>query len=151
MIRGLVVAEKTDEHRDLLREAGEQALGADAELVLLQVVTRTEYEADSETLALIGSVENVSYDSQTVLNAAANDLQEMANDTLPEAVDVEAIAVASDDDEVAGTVLDVAADRDCDHVFMLGRHRSPTGKALFGDVAQEVVLGFDGYVTLNTS
>lgn len=150
MERGLVVAERTDAHRDLLREAGEHANGANAELVVLRVMTEAEYEADAETLASIGSVENVSYDSRAVLDAAANDLQEMARDVLPETIAVETVAKATDEDDIATAVLDTAADHDCDHVFVLGRHRSPAGKALFGDVAQRIVLDFDGYVTLHT-
>ncbi|EMA52597.1 MULTISPECIES: universal stress protein [Halococcus] len=150
MERGLVVAERTDEHRALLREAGEHANGANAELVLLRLMTEAEYETDAETLASIGSVENVSYDSRAVLDAAANDLQEMARDVLPENVGVDIVAKATDEDDIATAVLDTVADHDCDHVFVLGRHRSPAGKALFGDVAQRIVLDFDGYVTLNT-
>ncbi|WP_049899447.1 universal stress protein [Halococcus agarilyticus] len=149
MERGLVVAERTDAHRDLLREAGEHASGADAELVLLRVMTEAEYEADAETLASIGSVENVSYDSRAVLDAAANDLREMGREVLPTGIDVETVARATDEDDIDTAVLDTAADRDCDHVFVLGRRRSPAGKALFGDVAQRIVLDFDGYVTLS--
>jgi nucleotide-binding universal stress UspA family protein len=45
-------------------------------------------------------------------------------------------------------VLQVARRKDCDHVFLSGGKRSPAGKALFGDFAQSVLLGFDGYVTV---
>ncbi|MFC6725558.1 universal stress protein, partial [Halobium palmae] len=65
--------------------------------------------------------------------------------------DVELSVVARTTDDVAETVLEVAQERGCDHAFLLGKRRSPTGKALFGDVAQQVVLNFDGYVTLSTS
>ncbi|ELZ06028.1 universal stress protein [Natrialba asiatica] len=41
----------------------------------------------------------------------------------------------------------VAAEYDCKHVFIAGDKRSPTGKALFGDEAQSVLLHFDGPVT----
>jgi hypothetical protein len=35
-------------------------------------------------------------------------------------------------------------------VFLAGRKRSPTGKALFGDQTQAVILDFDGAVTVIT-
>jgi nucleotide-binding universal stress UspA family protein len=45
-------------------------------------------------------------------------------------------------------VLAEARHRGCDHVFVTGRKRSPAGKAIFGDVAQRIVLEFDGAVTV---
>jgi len=36
-------------------------------------------------------------------------------------------------------------------VFVRGRRRSPTGKAVFGDTAQAVILNFDGFVTVATA
>lgn len=143
--------ERSDAHQELLEEAAEHASGADANLVLLTLITKDQFDADAETLASIGSIEDVSYDSDTVLDATANDIQEFADETVSDDVEFEAIARAVDDDERADAVLNVAGARDCDHVFVLGRRRSPTGKALFGDVAQQVALNFDGYVTLATN
>lgn len=151
MDRGLVVMDETDAHRELLAEAGEHARGADADLVVLTVMTEEEYEDDTETLASIGSIEGTSYDSNAVLDAAADGLRDLASDVLPEGVGVTAVAKATDEDDRATTVIDTATDRDCDHVFVLGQRRSPTGKAIFGDVAQRIVLNFEGYVTLKTS
>ncbi|GAB7018943.1 universal stress protein [Halostagnicola bangensis] len=48
-------------------------------------------------------------------------------------------------------VLEIAAERECDHIFVSGKGRSPAGKAIFGDVAQSVILEFDGPVTVLTS
>lgn len=39
-------------------------------------------------------------------------------------------------------------DYNCDHVFAIGNYRSPTGKAVFGDTAQRLILSFPGYVTV---
>ena len=47
-------------------------------------------------------------------------------------------------------ILNAANEFDCDHVFLAGRKRSPTGKALFGDRTQSVILDFDGAVTVVT-
>lgn len=47
-------------------------------------------------------------------------------------------------------VVETAERNGCDHVFVTGVQRSPTGKALFGDFAQSVILNFDGYTTILT-
>jgi nucleotide-binding universal stress UspA family protein len=148
MQRGLVLVEESDDHRDLLREAMEHAVGADADLVLLTTVSGDALEAGAQALESIGRHEGTSYDADTVLDGAVADVRSYFDDVVVESVDVTVVARATDDP--AGAVLEVAADRGCDHVFAFGDRRSPTGKALFGDVAQQVALNFDGYVTLAT-
>ncbi|WP_435361787.1 universal stress protein [Haloarchaeobius sp. DFWS5] len=148
MERGLVLVDTTDEHRALVREAVEHAVGANASLVLLTTMSEAEFEEDAETLESIGEIEHTTYTSGSVLDGAVNDVREFVADDIPDGVEVTIVARATD--EIADSVVDLAAERDCDHVFVLGRRRSPTGKALFGDVAQQVALNFDGYVTLAT-
>ncbi|WP_435345919.1 universal stress protein [Haloarchaeobius sp. HRN-SO-5] len=148
MQRGLVLVEESADHRELLVEAFEHAVGAQASLVLLTTMTEDQFEADAETLESIGRVENTNYASDSVLDGAVADVTSFVEDDVPDAVDVTVVARATDDP--AAALLDVAEERDCDHVFLFGEHRSPTGKALFGDVAQRVALNFDGYVTLAT-
>ncbi|WP_049971144.1 universal stress protein [Haladaptatus cibarius] len=43
----------------------------------------------------------------------------------------------------ADVILDIAAEQDVDCVCVGGRRRSPAGKALFGSVAQSVILNAD--------
>lgn len=45
--------------------------------------------------------------------------------------------------------LNAAEAHNCDHIFIAGRRRSPTGKAIFGDWVQRVLLNFDGLVTVS--
>lgn len=45
--------------------------------------------------------------------------------------------------ETAMAILDTAARRDADCLCVAGRKRSPTGKALFGSVTQDVIMGTD--------
>ncbi|ELY63181.1 UspA domain-containing protein [Natrinema versiforme JCM 10478] len=55
---------------------------------------------------------------------------------------------------LVGTIPDdiirVAEEENCEHIFISGKERSPAGKAVFGDVAQSVILQFDGPVTVTT-
>ncbi len=148
MKRGLVLIDRTEQHRKLLTEAVEHARGAEAGLVLLTTMTKEQFEDDAETLESIGRVEKKNYASNSVLDGAVNDIQTFAEESGADDIDLTVVARATDD--VADTVVEVATERDCDHVFLLGKRRSPTGKALFGDVAQQVALNFDGYVTLAT-
>lgn len=43
----------------------------------------------------------------------------------------------------ADTLLDVAAEHDVDLILIGGKRRSPAGKALFGSVAQSIILNAD--------
>lgn len=49
------------------------------------------------------------------------------------------------------TILRTADEFDVDHLFIHGKQRSPTGKAVFGNLAQAIILEFDGPVTVTTS
>ena len=152
MDRGLVSLRDTDTHRDLLAEAASFAAGTDAELVALWHLDADEYDEDLRTLEAVGRVENVEYDHSTILEGASADARSLVESTIGDAdVDVQVtVAVGSADDQ-ADQVLKTAAERDCDHVFIVGKSRSPTGKAVFGDFAQQVILGFNGYTTTTTS
>jgi nucleotide-binding universal stress UspA family protein len=148
MKRGLVLVEESDDHRALLAEAVEHAVGAGAAHVLLRTMSEASFEADAETLESIGRVEDTNYGTDSVLDGAVADVRSYFGDAIPGSVAVTVVVRATDDP--AETMLSVANERDCDHAFLLGKNRSPTGKALFGDVAQQVVLRFDGHVTLAT-
>ncbi|MCO8246673.1 MULTISPECIES: universal stress protein [unclassified Haladaptatus] len=149
MERGVVAIDTTDTHRDLLREAGTYAAASDAELVVLAFLDESEYEADVETLESVGEVENVNYDTGAVTEAAANEATEFAAEVLDGMdVDFRTVVAVVDDKERGTRVIEAGEKYDCDHAFVVGKSRSPTGKALFGDFAQRVVLNFDGYVTL---
>lgn len=152
MDRALVVLEESEAHRDLLREAGELAAGVDAELVLLSTITTAEFEEGVETIETIADMENTGYSGNAPLDAAENVAQSFANDELDDIeVNYTPVGTVHEEGEEAHEILSVAEDRDCDYVFLVGRRRSPTGKALFGDIAQAVLLRFDGPTTITTN
>ncbi|WP_224271010.1 universal stress protein [Haloprofundus salinisoli] len=148
MDRALVVVDSTDTSENLLSEAGTLAAGVDAELVVLSLLTDEELERDLEQLAAIDSVEKTGYGTATVLEAAKNGVKTTVEECLSD-IGVRCEVIASlDKDRRAATIVSVADEYDCDHVFIAGKKRSPTGKAVFGDATQGVILNFDGHVTV---
>jgi nucleotide-binding universal stress UspA family protein len=147
MDRALAVVEADETTKDLVREAGELAAGVDAELVLLHVTDEDEYEKRRGDLERIPEI-----DTQYSLGQAEQGARQFAEDIGREVladvdVDYEAVGRIGDEDE---EVLGAAAAEGCDHVFITGQKRSPTGKAVFGDVTQSVILDFEGAVTVVT-
>lgn len=55
---------------------------------------------------------------------------------------------ARESDSKARNILDVGIDADADRLYLYGRRRSPTGKAVFGSVVQEIVLDAHVPVTI---
>lgn len=152
MERVLVVIDDTDTYRDVLEEAASVAGRAGAELVLFSWVTPSEFEADIEALEAAEQVEGARYSDQSPADIVGNFVSEFVADVLGEdAPDYELAAAVTEDDERADEILAAAERHDCDHIYIAGRRRSPTGKVLFGDVAQQVILNFDGYVTITTN
>ena len=148
MERALVVLDDGDSESPLLREAGELAAGVDAELVLLALLSTEDVESDLETLEAIANVEHTEYSEGTVRKSAAKAADSLAKDVF-EGLDVNHTSVVSvSDDNRSAAILETANEYDCDHVFISGRKRSPTGKAVFGDTTQDVLLTFDGPVTV---
>jgi nucleotide-binding universal stress UspA family protein len=145
MNRALVVVTDSTHNDRILREAGELAASNGAELVLLSVTPTEEYEDTHDAVASIGSSDLV-YTIEQAEESAVRDIERTAA-TAFEGLDVDYHTKAVFGREV-DSILDVADAYDCDHLFIAGRRRSPTGKALFGDLTQQVLLSFDGPVTV---
>ena len=151
MKRGLVSLRETETHHELLAEAAEWAAGADGELVVLWHLDETEYDADLDTLESVERVEHATYDHSAIIEGAGADATTFAESVLAETdVDPQITVVVDSETTRAQHVLETAVEYECDHVFIVGSSRSPTGKAVFGDFAQRVILNFDGYTTLVT-
>lgn len=150
MERGILPVEDTEPHRELLVEAAEQAAARDATLLAVRFLDDDEYDERLDTLESVGRVENVEYDTEAVLDGVATDTKALIREVYDDAgldVETEVFVAVADEDDRATKVVETAAERGCDHAFVVGAGRSPTGKALFGDTAQRVILEFDGFVT----
>ncbi|EJN59383.1 Nucleotide-binding universal stress protein, UspA family [Halogranum rubrum] len=145
MNRALVVVTDSTRSKQILREAGELAASNDAELVLLSVAPTESYEDTHDAVASIGSSDLV-YTIEQAEESAVRNIERTASEAF-DGLDVDYHTKAVFGREV-DSILDVAEAYDCDHLFIAGRRRSPTGKALFGDLTQQVLLTFDGPVTV---
>lgn len=147
MERALVVVEPTEGTKGLLAEAGALANGVGAKLVALHVTTEAEYDQDRKAMAEVSAMEGGTYDVSQARDGARQFAEELCREVLGDGIQYEAVGAVG---KKADRVLRVAEERKCDHVFVAGRRRSPSGKAIFGDTAQQVILNFDGPVTVVT-
>lgn len=142
MDRALVVVEPTERGRELIKLAGEIAKGTGAELVLVRIVDEDAYEGDVQRKAESSLSDVSSVDELT--NEATAVARELGEELLPEGITYSAEALFGN---LPDDLLEHAEERGYDHVFITGERRSPTGKVLFGDTTQAVLLNFDGPVT----
>lgn len=148
MTNALIVIEDTDRDRNLLKRARSFAVGDGSDLVVVALATPDEYEEIAATLDAIGRAEHTTYDEDAIMEGVSGDVDDVASDVLGDAVEYELRTVIAETDDQAEKIMAVAEQTGCDHVFLPGFRRSPTGKAIFGDRTQQVVLNFDGYVTV---
>jgi nucleotide-binding universal stress UspA family protein len=147
MEHALAVVEGDEAAKDIVREAGELAAATGADLVLVHVTDEGEYDRQREQMESVTTRET-QYSVGQALEGARKFADDVGAAVLGDLdVSYEAVGRLGEKGE---EVLSVAADRDVDHIFIAGQKRSPTGKAVFGDVTQEVILDFDGAVTVVT-
>ena len=148
MDRLLAILDHREESLALIEEMAELADGVGAEVFVLSLLTKDEFEEQAEVTGAVRSVEG----SQGGVMSGSDAAKSIGERTLAEnipGVEVDrVIGEVADDDDRVDIVLERADDHDVDHIALVGRRRSPTGKAIFGDVAQGVILNFDGYVTI---
>lgn len=147
MDHALAVVGPTNTAKSLVREAGELAAGVDAALTLIHITSEAEYDDQREQLADVAGSDST-YSVGQAVEGARSYASDIGREVL-DGIDVEYDAIGSVGDR-AETILTEANRRDCDHIFLAGRKRSPTGKALFGDDTQRVILDASMPVTVIT-
>jgi nucleotide-binding universal stress UspA family protein len=149
MDKALVVA-RSDEDRPLIHESALLADGVGADLVVLYLLSEEEFNNHIDMLDEIESYENMQGGDPTEEELATDLSEGLYNKATADSdieIDVKFAGIQIGKNP-AQTVIETAQDCNCDHIFITGRKRSPTGKALFGDTTQSVLMGFDGYVTV---
>lgn len=150
MERALVVVDDTEASVEMLRKAGEIAEGVGAKLYLFSTLDPEEFDEARDALDTIGEVENTSYSDSDILQTVHTALHDTIEEVFGEPdFEYETVGAVASEGDRASKVIDAAEKFECEHIFLSGRKRSPTGKALFGDMVQSVLLDFDGEVTVN--
>ena len=112
----------------------EVAQPADATVVLAHVFTSSEYDEIRERLEFDRAVDEIDPDAVAARHSTVHELQAAFDDA---GVDYEIRGAVGDHGQ---SIVDLATSTDADRVVVGGRRRSPTGKAVFGSTAQEVLL-----------
>lgn len=148
MEHALAVVGPDEVTKDLIREAGELSQGVDAKLTLLCVTSEEEYTEEREALESIPEAD-VNYSVEQALEGARSFAKDVGIEMLGDLdIEYETAGAVGDRTDI---ILDGAENHGCDHIFLTGQSRSPTGKAIFGDVTQRVILNFEGPVTVVTA
>jgi nucleotide-binding universal stress UspA family protein len=132
----LVALGPEDEERvtRLAEETIDVAGPADATVVVTHVFTRDEFDSRVDALSFDRDAAEVSPDDVAVRYSPVRDFVAMLEEA---GVDYEVRGAVGHYGE---KVVDIADELDTDLVLVGGRKRSPTGKAVFGSVAQEIML-----------
>lgn len=118
----------------LAEETIDVAQPAGARVVLGHVFTDEEYETTIDNLKFDRDAENLSADVVAARHATIRELQKHFEDV---GVKYEVRGAVGEHGE---SIVELAKEVDADRVVVGGRKRSPAGKAVFGSVAQEVML-----------
>lgn len=142
----LVVTDDSDSTRELAKYAAQIAEPLGAELIFGQFIDEDEYQTRIQRAATTSR----QVDS---IEEAKEHAKEMAEEVAIEAVGDRDVSYRSVGviDRMPRAIVEFANEEGCEQIFISGERRSPTGKAIFGDQAQHVILNFDGFVTVNKS
>lgn len=124
----------TDRIDELAETVIEVAKPAGATVVLAHVFTKSEYDDVLARLEFDRDLDEIEPDAVARRHSTILELGELLDE---HAVDYE---IRGGVGEHGPTIVDLATSTAADRVVVGGRRRSPTGKAVFGSTAQEVLL-----------
>lgn len=123
-----------DRAERLAEETADVAGPTGATVVVAHVFTESEYSDALANLGIDPDSEETTPDNVAERHATVRDIVSKLDEV---GVDVEVRGAVGDHGE---TIVDLANAVTADRVVVGGRKRSPTGKAVFGSTAQEVML-----------
>lgn len=138
----LAVGPDDRDHVDPLLDAAESVADpAEATVYLVHAFTHDEYNDLMREVDADPEAEDVDPDELALRHG---DVRTPASRLDERGIDAEIRGVVGYPNR---EVVEIADDLDVDMLFIGGQHRSPTGKAVFGDYAQQVLLQADCPVT----
>ncbi|AGB37917.1 universal stress protein [Natronococcus occultus] len=123
-----------DRTEELAETVIEVAAPADATVVLAHVFTQDEYNEVLENLEMDAESDQVRPDEVASRHSTIRKIQQRLDEA---GIDYD---VRGDIGDHGSTIVELATGVAADRVVVGGRRRSPTGKAVFGSTAQEVLL-----------
>ncbi|WP_247002510.1 universal stress protein [Halosolutus gelatinilyticus] len=124
-------ADRSDELAETVLEV---AKPADATVTIAHVFTRDEYDEVITRLEFSPERDEIDPDEVATRHSTVRDIRAVLDEH-----DVE-YGIRGAVGDHGPTIVDLATETDADRVVVGGRRRSPTGKAVFGSTAQEVLL-----------
>ena len=118
----------------LAKETIDVAAPTGARVVLGHVFTREEYDSALDNLDFDRNVDEVSADDVAARHSTIRELVAALDEA---GIEYDIRGRVGDHGE---SIVNLAKNVDADRVVVGGRRRSPAGKAVFGSVAQEVML-----------
>ena len=129
-----VAASDTDRFERLVEETIDIAGPTGAHVIVSHVFTKTEYNDALDNLEFDVKAEEVSGDDVARRHSTVRDVVKKL-----EAADI-SFEVRGPIGDHADKLVELASEVDADRLIVGGRKRSPAGKAVFGSLAQEVML-----------
>lgn len=141
----VLVAQTGDESdHQLLRTAKRHVTGTETEIIFCRIIDEKKVQNNVQRQANAErEIESID-EMEEIAKIEANNI---ASDAFGDDIPYRAIGLVG---TIPDDLIQVAEEENCDHIFVSGKKRSPAGKAVFGDVAQSVILQFDGPVTVTT-
>lgn len=141
----LVLMRNDQPDERLLEIANRHIRGTDTSAVVCRVYDEDRYQSEIQQNVRSGndieSVDQLEATAEETAQTIATSVFDDENTVIP-------IGLAGD---LPNDVLELANEYGCTQIFLSGRKRSPVGKAFFGDIAQQILLEFDGPVTIMTN
>ncbi|NUB93578.1 universal stress protein [Haloterrigena sp. SYSU A121-1] len=140
----LVVQTRDEPDQQLLRTAKRHVTGTETEAIFCRIVDEKKLQNNLQRQA---NSERQIESIDEMEEIAKTEADDIASDAFGDDIPYRAMGLVG---TIPDDIIEVAKEEDCGHIFISGKKRSPAGKAVFGDVAQSVILQFDGPVTVTT-
>ena len=136
----LAAIDENKRSNQVIEIAYDLAIQYDDTVVALHVIPIEDYETHRESVQEIPGFQNFSLDQE--IDSAKRFARKFADEAL-DGADMSRIEARGRVGDVTEEILSEVQQVDPRYLVISGRRRSPTGKALFGNTAQELLLKTD--------